>query len=30
MRTYWIAQGTLPTALWWPKQGGNRKKRKYM
>ena len=26
MRTYWIAQGTLLNALWWPEWGGNTKK----
>ena len=23
MRTDWTAQGTLPSALWWPKWEGN-------
>ena len=30
MRIYCIAQGTLLTALWWPKWEGNPKKRGYM
>ena len=30
MRTYYITQGTLLTALWWPKWEGNSKKRGYM
>ena len=30
MRTYCVAQGTLLSALWWPKWEGNPKKRGYM
>ena len=30
MRTYCIAQGTLLSALWWPKWEGNPKKRGYI
>ena len=30
MRTYYIAQGTLLSALWWPKWEGNPKRRGYM
>ena len=30
MRTYFIAQGTLPNALWWHKWEGNPKKRAYI
>ena len=30
MRTDCIAQGTLLSALWWPKWEGNPKKRGYM
>ena len=30
MRIYCIAQGTLLSALWWPKLEGNSKKGRYM
>ena len=30
MRTYCTAQGTLLSALWWPKWEGNPEKRGYM
>ena len=30
MRTYYIAQETLPSALWGPKWEGHPKKRGYM